>query len=96
MYLNADYDSYGHAVRLTSADFRRILDLIDGYIEIPYRIVRMWRDDVKDKNGRVDIEIEYANDEGHLVCQKLLILNDELIDGKSFHERYDEWYPTEK
>ena len=95
MYLNADYDLYGNAERLTSADFRRILDLIDGYIKIPYRIVRIWRDDTKDKNGRIDIEIEYTNDECCQICQKLLILNNELIDGKAFHERHDEWYPSE-
>lgn len=92
MYLNADYDLYGNAERFTSADFRRILDLIDEYIKTPYRIVKIWRDDVKDENGRIDIEIEYTDEKKHLICQKLLILKDELIDGAAFHARYAEWY----
>lgn len=96
MYINADYDLYGNAERLTSDDFRRILDLIDGYMKVPYRIVKIWRDDTKDPNRRIDIEVEYADQNGRLVVQKLLILKDELIDGLTFHKRYREWYKREE
>jgi len=87
MQLIAEYDLHGNREHLTSSDLRRILDLIDGYMSIPYQIKEIWRDDVNDKNGRIDIEVEYIDNKKHLIRQKLLILNDELIDGKTFHKR---------
>lgn len=92
MLLKAETDIYGHAVQLTSADLRRFLDLIDGYMKVPYTIHEIRQDNVHDLNGRVDIEVCYNNEKNQQVRQKLLILNNELIDGKTFHKRYDEWY----
>ncbi len=43
-------------------------------------------------NMRYDIEIRY-NSRGHLIQQKLLMLKGEILDGKSFHERFEEFYP---
>lgn len=95
MFLKADSDIYGNIERFTSSDFRHILDLIDGYRKAPYNICEIRRDDVHDQHGRIDIEIEYIGENGHWIRQKLLILNGELIDGKAFHERHDEWYHRE-
>jgi len=92
MLLKAETDIYGHAVQLTSADLRRFLDLIDGYMKVPYTIHEIRQDNVHDLNGRVDIEVCYNNEKNQQVRQKLLILNNELIDGKTFHKRHDEWY----
>ena len=91
MFLKADRDIYDNIERVTASYLRHILDLIDGYRQKPYNICEIRRDDVHDKNGRVDIEIEYIDD-NRQIRQKLLILNDELIDGAAFHARYEEWY----
>ena len=95
MFLKADSDIYGNIERFTSSDFRHILDLIDGYRKAPYNICEIRRDDIYDQHGRIDIEIEYIDENGHWIRQKLLILNGELIDGTAFHERHDEWYHRE-
>ncbi len=95
MFIKADYDQYGKTEHFTSSDFRHILDLIDEYVKSNYRICEIRRDNIDDRNNRIDIEVEYLDSKGHLIHQKLLILNDELIDGKAFHERHDEWYPRE-
>lgn len=93
MYLKANEDIFGNLEHFTSNDFRHILDLLDGYMkDIPYTIHKIWQDNVKDEFGRVDIEVRYVDEKNNLIQQKLLILNDELIDGNMFHERYDEWY----
>lgn len=93
MFLKAGKDIYGNIEQFTSSKLRRILDLIDGYMkDIPYSINEIRQDYVKDKNGRIDIEIRYVDEKNCLVQQKLLILNDELIDGEIFHKRYKEWY----
>ncbi len=44
-------------------------------------------------NERIDIEIRYTNKDGILMQQKLLMLKGEIIDGKEFHKRYNEFYP---
>ena len=93
MFVKATCDLYGKTEYFTASDFRHIMDLMDGYVKTGYRICEIRRDDIDDKNGRIDIEVEYLDSKGHLIHQKLLILNDELIDGKMFHERHDEWYP---
>lgn len=92
MFLKADSDIFGNIERFTASDFRHILDLIDGYRNAPYNICEIRRDDIHDEHGRIDIEIEYINDHGHWIRQKLLILNGELIDGAAFHTRHSEWY----
>ena len=92
MFLKADSDIYGHVERFTAKDFRYILDLIDGYRNAPYNICEIRRDDVHDKHGRIDIEIEFIDEHNHWCRQKLLIMNGELIDGTAFHARRDEWY----
>ena len=92
MFLKAGKDIYGNREEFTSDKLRRILNLIDGYMkDIPYTIHEIRQDDTKDKNGRVDIEIRYVDKKNCLVQQKLLILNDELVDGETFHNRYKEW-----
>jgi len=48
-----------------------------------------WADEV---NRRYDVTIRYTADNGLLMEQKLLILKGEVIDGKEFHRRYDEFY----
>ena len=93
MFIKASSDLYGKTEYFTASDFRHMLYLIDGYVKTGYRICEIRRADIDDKNGRIDIEVEYLDSKGHLIHQKLLILNDELIDGKMFHERHDEWYP---
>ena len=93
MIIKANQDIFGNLEQFTSNDFRHIFDLIDGYMkDKPYTIHEIWQDDIKDPHGRIDIEIRFVDEKGHLIQQKLLILNDELIDGKTFHERHDEWY----
>lgn len=93
MHLSAYTDSYGHPDRLTSSQLRRIIDLIDEYMgDNLYCILSITRDDVNDPNGRVDIEIQY-HEGSRVMWQKLLILKDEIIDGETFHERINEWYP---
>lgn len=91
MMLTATQDIFGHRVELTSDKLRHILDLIDGYVKVPYTIQEIRQDDVNDKNGRIDIEVIYEKDK-QLVLQKLLILKDEVIDGITFHKRQKEWY----
>ena len=46
------------------------------------------------ENQRFNIDIRYPNDKGILIEQRLLMLKDEIIDGKEFHKRRDEFYPT--
>ena len=92
MNIKATQDIFGHVEFFTADDFRHILDLIDGYMKgIPYTIQEIWQDDITDPFGRIDIEIRYNNEKEQLMQQKLLILNDELIDGITFHKRYKEW-----
>lgn len=92
MDLQAKTDVYGNPVNLTSKKLRDILDALDNYYrEEPYTIWEIRQDNVKDKNDRYDIEVDLPNRGlGH--GQKLLFLNGELIDGKTFHKRYNEWY----
>lgn len=45
-----------------------------------------------DNNDRVDIEIIYLQ-ENQLIHQKLLMMKGEIIDGMTFHERFNEFYP---
>lgn len=88
-----DGDSYGNLEQITSKSIRHILDLLDDYMEgKPYFIHEVRREDVNDKNNRIDIEISYQGENGLPVRQKLLILKDEVIDGATFHKRYSEWY----
>ncbi len=90
-------DDFGKVVEITSNDIRHLMDLLDGYMgDKPYHICEFWRSDVNEKNGRIDVEIGYIGDKGIPIRQKLLILNDEVIDGKAFHERHDEWYGDRK
>lgn len=92
MDLQAKTDVYGNPVNLTSKKLRDILDALDNYYrEEPYTIWEIRQDSVKDKNDRYDIEIGLPN-RGLVHGQKLLFLNGELIDGKAFHKRYNEWY----
>lgn len=90
MFLKADRDLYGNSEHLTSDDFRHILDLVDNYKKSPYAIREIRRDDVKDPHGRIDIEILYINENKDLICQKLLILDGELLDGEMFHKKWRE------
>ena len=97
MIIKATQDIFGHIEFFTADDFRHIFDLIDGYMKgTPYTIQEIEQDDITDRLGRIDIQIRYNNEQGYLMEKKLLILNDELIDGKTFHERYDEWYGHER
>lgn len=93
MILKASQDIFGNVEFFTADKFRHILDLIDGYMNgKEYTIHEIRQDDVNDRLGRIDIEIRFNNEKGDLIQQKLLILNDELIDGKTFHKRHREWY----
>lgn len=93
MFLKAGIDSYGFSESVTSNKIRIILNLIDDYMkDIPYTIQEIRQDDVNDKHGRIDIEIRYVNKNNVAVQQKLLILDNELIDGLTFHKRFKEWY----
>lgn len=92
MQLIAGHDSFGNRENFTSDQMRHILDLIDGYMKVPYTIHDIYIDNVFDKHGRVDITVEFYDQNSMLVQQKLLILDDELIDGPEFHRRYKTWY----
>ncbi len=93
MFLNAQSDAYGNVEEFSACDFRHILDLIDKYMNgKPYHICEIRQENIKDPVGRIDIIIKYIALNGLSVQQKLLILKDELIDGKTFHARYNEWY----
>ena len=91
MMLTATQDIFGNRVELTSDKLRHILDLIDGYVKVPYTIQEIRQDDINEKNGRIDVEVLYEKD-NKMILQKLLILKDEVIDGIAFHKRYKEWY----
>ena len=96
MLLKAGVDLFGDLERFTSIQFRRILDLIDGYMgAIPYNIAEIRQDNILDPLGRIDVEVRFEKN-GLMISQKLLILNDELIDGKTFHSRYEELYGKEE
>ena len=89
MFLEAGRDIYGNTEQFTSDKMRHILDLIDGYMNgKEYTIAEIRQDDIYDKHGRIDIEIRYTDERNFLIQQKLLILDDELIDGNTFHKRY--------
>ena len=90
MFIKADFDSFGNIESFTSDKFRHILDLLDGYMKVPYIIHEIRQDDIKDPHGRIDIEIRFNNENGILIQQKLLILDDIVIDGKKFHDRFHE------
>lgn len=93
MFLIARCDSFGNAQHLTSKRLRRILDLLDTYMAgKKYDILEIRQENVKDPVERIDIEVAFVDENNHLMGQKLLILNDELIDGLTFHKRFDEWY----
>lgn len=93
MFLQAKRDIFNNPTFLTSQKLRNILDLLDEYMgDTPYYILEIREDDVKEKNGRIDIEILYEKEKA-LVTQKLLLLNGEIIDGITFHKRFEEWYP---
>ena len=92
MILRADTDNFGRIENFTADQLRHILNLIDGYMTVPYTIHEIRQDDIKDPHGRIDIEVRFMNEKNHLIQQKLLILDDELIDGKTFHKRFKEWY----
>ena len=49
-----------------------------------------WEDEV---NQRIDVEIVYPDTKGIMIQQKLLILKGEILDGKEFHKRAEEFYP---
>lgn len=96
MFLTATQDIYGAVERFSANDFRHILDLIDGYMKKrPYYVCEIHRDDIRDPRGRVDIEIEYVDDHGYPIRQKLLILDDEIVDGTMFHKKYSKLYKSE-
>lgn len=93
MILNAYNDDYGNVERLTADELRHILDLIDEYMNgIPYVLCEIRRDNINDLHGRIDVAVRYINEKNHIVEQKLLILDDAIIDGKTFHKRFSEWY----
>lgn len=93
MILKADRDTFGNIENMTSTALRNILDLLDCYMDgKDYTIQEIRIDDVNDPHGRVDIEIRTTDSRKCLYQQKLLILNNEVIDGITFHERYREWY----
>jgi len=91
MMLTATQDILGNRVELPPGKLRHILDLVDGYVKVPYTIREIRQDDVNDKNGRIDVEIMYEKDNAPII-QKLLILKDEVMDGITFHKRRKEWY----
>lgn len=93
MILKATHDIFGNVEHFTSDKFRVILDLLDGFMKgKPYNIKEIRIDDINDPVERVDVEIVTTNEKNQLYQQKLLILNDEVIDGLTFHKRYHEWY----
>jgi len=88
MFMTFGKDSYGHNEIVTADKLRHILDLLDEYMKgEEYSILEIRCENVTDKNGRIDIEIQRGP-----ILQKLLILKDEVIDGAAFHARRSEWY----
>ena len=59
---------------------------------IPYVLCEIRRGNINDLHGRIDVAVRYINEKNHIVEQKLLILDDVIIDGKTFHKRFSEWY----
>ena len=51
-----------------------------------------WEDQA---NKRFDVIIRYKEN-NHMFEQHLLILKGQIIDGKEFHERHDEFYPRKE
>lgn len=92
MFFEANKDIYGNPETVTSGYLSAILLLLDGYMNRSYAIREIRRDNVKDPNGRVDVEVEYLDENDRMIRQKLLILNGEVVDGLTFHKRYKEWY----
>lgn len=69
------------------ADKNGLKDVVLHHVED-----NVWSDAI---NQRYDIEIRYRIN-GHLIEQKLLMLKGEILDGKEFHARHDEFYPSTK
>lgn len=92
MLLQAGRDAYGNRENVTVSELSHILDLLDKYMTKPCTIREIRRDDINDPHGRIDIEIAFYDANKMEIHQKLLILDDEVIDGVTFHKRYKEWY----
>lgn len=91
MVFTAGKDTFGQLEHWDSKKVRNVLDLLDKYFgEKPYEIMEIRQDNVNDPYGRIDVEV--VSSQGTFFWQKLLILNNEVIDGKTFHKRYHEWY----
>lgn len=92
MYLNGR-DAYGRESFLTSAKLKEILGKIDDFLfGKKYFIREIRQDDTNSALQRYDIEVIIEEQDGKLWWQKLLLLNGEVVDGKTFHRRYKEWY----
>lgn len=92
MILKVDQENLKKVGFSSPDELSHIIDLIDAYMEIPYTIYELRRDDINDPHGRVDIEIRFVDEKNCPIQQKLLILDDEVVDGMAFHKRYKEWY----
>lgn len=76
---------------LTSKELRKILEDVEAFLGKPFSLVELEMEK-DDPNGRIDLWVSYEG----MMLQKLLVMNGEVIDGKAFHERIEEWYPRKR
>lgn len=88
-------DDYNNFEYLSPQKILKIIFLLDDYMSkqnvSDYYIKEIAESNIQDKNNRVDIQVVYSKNKD-FISQKLLILKDEVIDGKTFHQRFSEWY----
>lgn len=73
---------------LTSTELKKILEDVEAFLGKPFTLLELQKEK-DDPHGRIDLWVTYEG----IFTQKLLIMNGEVIDGETFHERFEEWYP---
>lgn len=73
---------------LTSTELKKILEDVEAFLGEPFSLVEL-KKEKDDPHGRIDLFVSYEG----IALQKLWIMNGEVIDGETFHERFEEWYP---
>lgn len=73
---------------LTSTELKKILEDVEAFLGKPFTLLELQKE--KDApHGRIDLWVTYEG----IFTQKLLIMDGEVIDGETFHKRFEEWYP---
>ena len=76
---------------LTSTELKKILEDVEAFLGKPFTLLELQKEK-DDPHGRIDLWVTYEG----IFTQKLLIMDGEVIDGETFHERFEEWYPRKR